>query len=71
MCLHSIINAGIKKIVYGATIDDAISYNSGDDSIHIIDYLKKMKINVDVEGNVLREKAVDVFKECIKYRGEL
>lgn len=30
-----------------------------------------MKINVDVEGNVLREKAVDVFKECIKYRGEL
>ena len=71
MCLHSIINAEIKKIVHGATIDDAISYNSGDDSIHIIDYLKKMKINVDVEGNVLREKAVDVFKECIKYRGEL
>lgn len=71
MCLHSIINAGIKKIVYGATIDDAISYGSGDMSIHIIDYLKKMKIDIDVEDRILQEKAVDVFKECIKYRGEL
>lgn len=71
MCLHSIINAGIKKIVYGATIDDAISYDSGDASIHIIDYSRRMKIDIDIEGKVLREKAVDVFEECIKYRGEL
>lgn len=71
MCLHSIINAGIKRIVYGATIDDAISYGSGDISIHIIDYLKRMKIDIEIEDKVLREKAVDVFKECIQYRGEL
>lgn len=71
MCLHAIVNAGIKKIVYGATIDDAIGYNSGDVSVHIIDYLKKMEIDIDVTSKVLQEKAVDVFRECIKYRGEL
>ena len=71
MCLHSIINAGIKKIVYGATIDDAISYNSGDVPIHLIDYLEKIKIDIDIKGKVLRDKAVEVFMECIKYRGEL
>ena len=71
MCLHSIINAGIKKIVYGATIDDAIRYNSGDVPIHLIDYLEKIKIDIDIKGKVLRDKAVEVFMECIKYRGEL
>lgn len=71
MCLHSIINVGIKKIVYGATIDDAINYGSGDVSICIIDYLKKMKIDIDVEGKVLRKEVIDIFKECIQYRGEL
>lgn len=71
MCLHYIINAGIKKIVYGATIDDAISYGSGDTSIDIIEYLKKTEVDIIIEGKVLREKVVDVFKECIQYRGEL
>lgn len=71
MCLHAIINVGIKKIVYGATIDDAISYNSGDTAFHIKDYIKKMKFDIDVEGEVLRKKAVDIFKECTQYRGEL
>ena len=71
MCMHFIINVGIKKIVYGATIDDAINYGSGDDLVHIIDYARGMKMDVEIEGAVLREKAVEVFRECIRFRGEL
>lgn len=71
MCLHSIANAGIKRIVYGATIDDAISYGSGDTPIHVIDYVSAMELNIDIQGEVLRDNAVDIFEECISYRGEL
>lgn len=71
MCLHYIINAGIKKIVYGATIDDAIRYSSGDVPIHVVDYVKAMKLNIEIQGEVLRSDAVSIFEECILYRGEL
>ncbi len=71
MCFHAIFNAGIKRIVYGATIDDAIRFNSGDIPIHIKEYTKKMKLNIDISGEVLRKEAIDVFNECILYRGDL
>ena len=71
MCLHSIYNAGIRKLVYSATIDDAILYGSGDISIDIKSYLRKLNMQMDIKGEVLREKAIKIFKKCIETRGEL
>ncbi len=71
MCLHTIYNSGIRHIIYAASIDDAIKYGSGDNCIHIIKYVKKMNMNITIEGPFLRERASEIFKECITHRGEL
>ena len=71
MCLHSIYNVGIRKIVYGASIDDAISYGSGDIEIHIKQYVKEMKLDFISIQQLSRKDAVSVLSECVNYRGEL
>lgn len=71
MCLHSIYNAGIRRIVFGASINDAISYGSGDIEIHIMEYAKEMKMDFLSIRQLSRKAAVEVFEECVSYRGEL
>lgn len=71
MCFHAIYNSGIRHIVYAASIDDAIRYGSGDELIHISKYALQMNMDIKIDGPFLRERACDIFKECISYRGEL
>ena len=71
MCLHYIYNSGIRKIVYGASINDAISYGSGDEEIHIKQYVKEMQLDFLSITQMSRQEAVSVFAECVSYRGEL
>lgn len=71
MCLHSIYNAGIRKIVYGASITDAISFGSGDVEVHIKQYIKEMKLDFLSIRQSSRKEAASVLAECVNYRGEL
>ena len=71
MCLHYIYNSGIKSIKFAVPIEDAIKYGSGDLPISIKDYANNFKLDIHIAGPFMRNKAIDVFKECIDYRGEL
>lgn len=71
MCFHYIYNSGIRHIVYSASIEDAIKYNSGDLPIHIDNYAIQMNMDIEIEGLLLRERACDIFKECVTFKGQL
>ena len=72
MCLSAAYYAGIKRIVYGATIDDAIKFGSGDPNFTASQLVILAKLDIEIERDEGgRQKAVDVFEKHIRRYGKL
>ena len=70
MCLCAAYWAHIKEIYYAATVEDAKQYGDFDD----VDYYEEIKKTVEDRKikciNLLREEAVEVWKEFSKMEGK-
>lgn len=71
MCFHAIYTAGIRHIVYAASIEDAIQYGSGDELIHIREYAQKMNMDIKIDGPFLRDRACNIFQSSIARTGTI
>ena len=71
MCFGAIYNAGIPRLVYGASINDAIRYSSGDVPVDIKLLGRQLQMEMDITGGVLRERAVQLFSDYINIHREL
>jgi tRNA(Arg) A34 adenosine deaminase TadA len=63
MCLATAYWAGLDGIVYGATVDDAKEYGGFDDAFIYEQFAAPVAARKIPELNLLREEAVDVWKE--------
>ncbi|NDV96783.1 nucleoside deaminase [Dysgonomonas sp. 521] len=71
MCFSAIQTVGIKNIVFGANISDAIKFNSGDINVTIKKLNVDLGLGVNIKEHVLRNDFVHLFEEFTDKYGDL
>ncbi len=71
MCLYAIYYAQISKVVFAATLEDAINYGSGDPFITTAQINKQGNLNLQLIVGPGREEVISIFEQRIKNAGHL
>lgn len=71
MCFWAAYLLGVKEIVFGATIEDAISFGSGDIPVKIKNLNEKYSLNIKIVEEICRESCRKLFVEQIRKYGKL
>ena len=71
MCLGAIYYAGITRVVYALSIKDALDCGSGDLPLEPDDFMRLVRLPIQVSAGQLRDAALKVIREAYKRDGSI
>ncbi len=63
MCMEAIMYSGIDRLVYGVEIEASNLFYNHIEDFSVMDFVKKVKPDLEIVGNICRDEALNVIKE--------